>query len=147
MASRTSLQRLRILIGQERGFAVLLPEAERLIELNKRLAWALPTALAGACRVVAVAGGEARIYCDSGAAASRLRSLATSTAKALSSPKLPVERIKVRVQADWSRPVRPAKQGMGAAGLAAWDDLDRTLSPGGLKEAVDHLLLHHRKQS
>lgn len=146
MAKPYSLQRLRTLIGQERTLAVLLPEAERLRELNSRLARVLPAAVARSCQVVAVAAGEARIYCASGAAASRVRSLATTLARELAAPNHPVERIKVRVQADWSRPDRPEKPGMAPTALVAWDELDRELPSGGLKEAVEHLIRHHRSQ-
>jgi hypothetical protein len=145
MAIKQPLQRVRTLIGQDRGLAVLLPEAERLQELNRRLGLALPPAVARACRVVGVANGEARVACDNGAAASRLRSQATTAAKALTSAACPVDRLRVRVQADWSRPDRPPKRGMDRAALVAWDELDRDLPEGGLKAAVERLISHHRQ--
>jgi hypothetical protein len=145
MAIQQSFQRIRKLIGQDRGLAVLLPEAERLRDLNLRLARALPAAVTRACRVVAVVNGEARIFCDSGAAASRLRSQATTAARALSSDTCPVDRLKVRVEASWSRTERPEKRGLGRGALNAWDDLDRTLPESELKSAVESLLRHHRQ--
>lgn len=144
MAKQSSLQRLRLLIGQERSLAVLLPEAERLKALNDRLKHVLPPAVARSCQVVATANGEARILCASGAAAARIRSQSSTLARALSTPNHPVDRIRVRVEADWSRPDRPAKQGMGRAALSAWNELDHELPSGALKEAVEHLLRHHR---
>lgn len=144
MAKTSSLQRLRSLIGQERSLALLIPEAERLREFNQRLVRTLPTAIGQACQVVAVVNGEARIECDSGAAASRLRSLATSTARALSAPASPVDRVRVRVRADWSRTERPEKPGLGQGALQAWNELDRELPSGALKEAVENLIRHHR---
>ncbi|MDD4882683.1 MAG: DciA family protein [Gallionellaceae bacterium] len=145
MAIRTSFQRIRVLIGQERGLAVLLPEARRLRALNDRLVTVLPRAVAQACQVVAVANGEALVLCGNGSAASRLRSQANSVARALSSEAQTVDRIKVRVQADWARPDRPAKTGLGRGALTAWDELEHKLPDGDLKSAIDRLLDHHRR--
>jgi hypothetical protein len=92
-----------------------------------------------------VINGEARISCDSGAAASRLRSQGTTAARALSSDTCPVDRLKVRVEAAWSRTERPEKRGLGRSALIAWDDLDRTLPESELKSAVESLLRHHRQ--
>jgi hypothetical protein len=145
MAIQQSFQRIRKLIGQDRSLALLLPEAERLRDLNQRLACALPPAVARACRVVAVSNGEARVSCASGSAASRLRSQATTAARALSSEACPVDRLRVRVEADWSRPERPEKPGLGGGALSAWDELDRELPESELKSAVENLLRHHRQ--
>jgi hypothetical protein len=145
MAIPQSFQRIRKLIGEDHALAVLLPEAERLREFNLRLARALPAVVARSCRVMAVVNGEARVFCNSGAAASRLRSQAKTAAKALTSESCPVDRIKVRVEADWSRSERPAKRGLDRGALNAWDALDRELPDGGLKTAVEILLRHHRQ--
>lgn len=145
MAYQSPLQRVRSLIGQDRTLAVLLPEARRLNALNERLVKVLPRAVARACQVVAVANGEALILCGNGAAASRVRSQANGVARALTTDTQPVDRLKVRVQADWARPDRPEKAGLGRGALAAWDELEHELPEGDLKSAVDHLLRHHRK--
>ena len=144
MAISTPFNRISAFIAQDRGLAVALPEAERLRGLNRRLSRRLPPAVAKGCRVVAVANGEARVFCDNGAAASRLRSLATTAVKALATDACPVDRLRVRVRAEWSQPERPGKPGLGGTALQAWDELDRTLPDGGLKAAVEHLLDHHR---
>lgn len=146
MAFPSAFQRVRVLIGQDRQLAVLLPEARRLRELNERLARVLPRAVAAACQVVAVSGGEALVLCGNGAAASRLRSQANSVARALSTEAQPVDRIKARVQADWARPERPEKKGLGRGALTAWDELEHELPDGDLKSAVDRLLAHHRRR-
>jgi hypothetical protein len=141
MAFPSPFKRVRALIGQDRTLAVLLPEAARLRELNGRLAQALPPAVARACQVAALNGGEALIYCGNGAAASRVRGQAASLARALA-----VDSVKVRMRADWARPDRPAKAGLGQGALKAWDELEHELPEGDLKQAIDRLLDHHRRR-
>lgn len=139
MAFPSTPRRVRAFIGQDRALAVLLPEAERLRELNGRLARLLPKAVARVCQVVAARDGDALVYCGSGAAAARVRSQAAGLARALA-----VEAVRVRVQADWARPERPPKAGLGRRALAAWDELEQALPEGDLKQAVDRLIARHR---
>lgn len=141
MAFQSTLRRVRALIGQDRTLAALLPEAARLNELNGHLARLLPKAVARACQVVATSSGEALIYCGSGAAAARVRSQAASLARALA-----VDGVRVRVQAGWARPDRPAKAGLGRRALAAWDELEHELPEGDLKSAIDRLIAHHGRR-
>lgn len=145
MAKFSQFRHVRGLIQQDRDLAVLLPQAERLRELNRRFARAVSAALARACQVVALTDGEASIHCGNGAAAGRLRSLSGTVVRALSTSSLPVERLKVRVRADWSLPERPEKAGMGPGALAAWDELEHQLPDSDLKTAVEHLLRHQQR--
>lgn len=138
------LQRVRGVLAEDRALALLLPEARRLAELNRLFAGAAPPGLAHACRVAAVTGETALIYCGYGAAAARLRSQAESLARALSTEERKVSAIKVKVRADWAAPERSVKQAMGEAALAAWLALDRALPPGDLRDAVERLLRHQR---
>ncbi len=140
----SSLVRLRGLIKTERTLAVLLPEAERLSRLDRRLGELLPAAVARRCRVMALDGSTLMVHCDNGAAASRLRSQAKSLAVALSRSDQPVQTLKVKVRADWSVPDKPEKPGLGPAALAPMADLARTLPQGDLKAALEGLLRHHR---
>jgi len=136
------LQRLRALLAEDRALALLLPEARRLAELNRLFAKAAPAGLARACRVASLTGEVVLIYCGHGAAAARVRSQAKTLARALSVAGRVVREIQVKVRADWAVPDRPVKRGMDAKALVAWQALDRTLPPGGLKEAVAQLLRH-----
>jgi hypothetical protein len=144
MAILPSFQRVRALIGQDKTLAVLLPEARRLRALNLRLGRELPKAVAAACQVVAVTDGEALILCGNGTASARVRGMASTVARALSTDALPVDRLKVRVRADWARPDRPEKAGLGRGALKAWDTLEHELPEGALKSAIDRLLDRHR---
>ncbi|MCS6785880.1 MAG: DUF721 domain-containing protein [Thiobacillaceae bacterium] len=140
----TNLQRLRTLLAAERPLALLLPQARRLTELQRRLERCVPPGVARACRVVAVHGDTVSIHCRYGAAAARLRSQAQTLAEALGTPADPVRQVKVRVRADWDLRDRAQKAGMDAAALAAWDGLARRLPAGELRQAVERLLAHHR---
>jgi len=144
MAMNGTLARLDTLLRREPALAGLWREAERLSGLNRRLARALPPALARQCRVAALTGGVAELHCASGSVAARLRSQARGLAAALSTPRQGVDSIRVRVRADWGRVARPPKAGIGG-GLAAWRELDARLPEGGLKAAVERLLAHQRR--
>jgi len=77
LASRPfPLVRLRGLLQADRSLAVALPEAERLAVLNRRFAGVVPKAVARACRVAAIQGDTALVFCANGAAASRVRAQA-----------------------------------------------------------------------
>mgnify|MGYP005835450813 FL=1 len=143
-ASPSPLQRVRGVLAEDRSLALLLPEARRLAELNRLFARVAPSGLARACRVAALTGETALVYCGYGAAAARIRSQAETLARALSAEGRTVSGIKVKVRADWAVTDRPAKQGMGKAALAAWHALDDALPPGDLKDAVERLLRHQR---
>lgn len=138
------LVRVRGLLQADRTFAVALPEAERLAGLNRRFATVVPAAVARACRVAAILGDAALVYCANGAAASRVRAQAKGVARALATEDAPVVSLKVKVRADWSLPERPEKRDMPAAALGAFRDLDRHLPEGALKDAVERLLARRK---
>lgn len=141
----SKLVRVRGLLQQDRSLAVLLPEAERLRDLDRRLAQLLPAAVARLCRVASLVDGQLTVQCSNGAAATRLRNVSASVQRALATAGTPVERLRVQVRADWSRPERPEKPGMGRAALAAWDELDRELPDSPLRAAVERLVKHQRR--
>ena len=134
------LIRLRSLLRDTPLLAVALPEAERMHELNRRFAGVVPAAVARACRVAAISGETALVYCANGAAASRVRSQATGVGRALTQPEVPVLAVKVKVRADWAQVEKPEKAELGPAALAAFRELDQALPEGDLKAAVDALL-------
>lgn len=140
----SSLQRIRGILRGDPTLAVALPEAERLRELNRRFAGAVPPAVARACRVAAIQGETALIYCANGAAASRVRSQATGVGRVLTRPDAPVLAVKVKVRADWTLPEKREKTDLGPAALNAFRDLDNALPDGDLKAAVDALLARRR---
>lgn len=141
MAFRPSpLVRVSGLLQADRGLAVALPEAERLAALQRRFAGVVPKAVALACRVAAIQGDAALVFCANGAAASRVRAQARGVARALAQVDTPVATVKVKVRADWSLPERPEKHDLPAAALGAFRELEDTLPDGELKDAVERLL-------
>lgn len=140
------LVRVRGLLQADHSLSVALPEAERLVALNRRFAGVVPKAVALACRVAAIQGDTALVFCANGAAASRVRAQAKGVAQALAQAGVPVSTVKVKVRADWSLPERPEKHDMPAAALGAFQELETTLPDGELKEAVERLLAR-RSQS
>jgi hypothetical protein len=136
----SSLVRVSGLLRADRGLAVALPEAERLAALQRRFAGVVPKAVALACRVAAVQGDVALVFCANGAAASRVRAQAKGVARALDQADTPVAAVKVKVRADWSLPERPEKHDLPAAALGAFRELENTLPDGELKDAVERLL-------
>lgn len=146
LASRPfPLVRLRGLLQADRSLAVALPEAERLAVLNRRFAGVVPKAVARACRVAAIQGDTALVFCANGAAASRVRAQAGGVARALVAAGAAVATVKVKVRADWSFPAPPEKQDLPAAALASFRDLEDHLPEGGLRDAVERLLARRRK--
>lgn len=143
-AYKPSLVRVKGLIAEDRTLAVLLPEAARLQELNRRFAKSVSPAVARVCRIVALQGTIALVHCGNGAAASRLRSQATTVARAVSTSAVAVEGLKIKLRADWNLPARPEKSGMGREAVAAWSELEGRLPEGGLKAAVDRLVRRHQ---
>ncbi|MDP2787095.1 MAG: DciA family protein [Pseudomonadota bacterium] len=138
------LVRVRGLLQAERQFAVALPEAERLFGLNRRFAGVVPAAVARACRIAALQGDIAVIFCANGAAASRVRAQAKGVASALSCSDAPVGSIKVKILADWSVPAPAEKHDIPAAGINAFKALETSLPDGDLKMALERLLNRRR---
>jgi len=140
------LVRVRGLLQAERQFAVALPEAERLFGLNRCFADIVPAAVARACRIAALQGDIAIIFCANGAAASRVRAQAKGVASALSRPDAPVSSLKVKIRADWSVPAPAEKHDIPAAGLNAFKELETSLPEGGLKTALERLLSRRQRR-
>lgn len=138
------LVRLRGLLQADRQFAVALPEAEQLVGLNRQLAGVVPKAVARACRVAAVQGDTAVVFCANGAAASRVRAQTKGVILALCKIGAPVAHLKVRVRADWSLPEPPEKHDLSNTALQAFRELDEALPDGDLKVAVERLLARRR---
>jgi hypothetical protein len=139
-----SLVRVRGLLQSQPQLAVALPEAERLFGLNRRFAEVVPPAVARACRIAALQGDVAIIFCANGAAASRVRAQAKGVASVLSRSDAPVNSLKVKIRADWSVPTPVEKHDIPAAGMNAFRTLETSLPEGDLKTALERLISRRR---
>lgn len=141
-----SLVRVRGLLQAQQQFAVALPEAERMFELNRCFAGIVPVAVARACMVATLQGDVAVIFCANGAAASRVRAQAKGVANVLSRPDAPVGSIKVKIRADWNVPTLAEKKDIPTAGLNAFKQLETALPDGDLKTALERLINRRRRR-
>lgn len=137
--------RLRGLLKQNSSLAALLPEAERLRALDRALAGVVGPQVGRACRVAALQGGAAIVYCSSGAVAARLRAQSASVLRALAMPGQPLSELKIKVRADWAVPTRAEKSGMDRKAVAAWEELEAQVHDDALKAAVARLIRHQRR--
>lgn len=145
-ALHSPLVRVRGLLRENRQLAAALPEAESLRELNQRFAGVVPREVARACRVAALRGDTAMLFCANGAAASRVRAQAKGIARALTRDDAPVRSVSVKVRADWAPPPPPPRRELPASALRAFEALDHELPEGDLRTAVERLLARRRER-
>lgn len=125
----------------------LRARAQALIGLQEQLDRSLPAALAGHVRALQLEGGQLRLACDSGAVASRLRHLSDRLIADLSRRGVAVETLRVSVNPELLATHVPpvAKAGLPASALDSLAQLNDSVADGPLKQALDHLLQHHRQ--
>jgi hypothetical protein len=126
------------------GLAV---RARALLKVQAALDHALPAALAGHVRVMQLENSVLSLACDSGAVASRLRQQTDSLVASLGKRGIAASTVRVSVNpellARYSHPVD--KAGLPPAALDGLAHLNAEIEDGPLKEALDRLLRHHRK--
>lgn len=125
----------------------LAARARELLALQVRLDRVLPAALAGHVRVMQFAQGTLSLACESGAVAARLRHQHDALRDSLGKTGLAVERLRVTVNpALVPRYVHPVeKAGLSDTALADLAGLNASIEDGPLKQALDRLLRHHRR--
>jgi len=129
-------------LAAERAFAVVLPEARRLIKLEARLADTLGR-LAKQVQIAGVRGETLHLQCANGSVAARLRSQARAIVVAMQESGVTVTEIKVKVRADsvWQRP--RIKAAVSPCGLAALNAFKAELpTDDALALAITRLLSH-----
>jgi len=126
------------------GLAV---RARVLLGAQGALERALPAALAGHVRVMQLENGVLSLACDSGAVASRLRQQTDALLGQLAKRGVAATSVRVSVNpellARYTHPVE--KAGLPPAALDGLAHLNAGIEEGPLKEALDRLLRHHRK--
>ncbi|MGB9128948.1 MAG: DciA family protein, partial [Thiobacillus sp.] len=108
---------------------------------------ALPAALAGHVRVMQLENGMLSLACDSGAMASRLRQQTDALMAGLGKHGIAVTGVRVSVNPELhARYVHPVeKHGLPPTALDGLAHLNTEIEDGPLKDAIDRLLQHHRK--
>ncbi|HSQ73765.1 MAG TPA: DUF721 domain-containing protein [Rubrivivax sp.] len=126
------------------GLAV---RARALLGTQAALERALPAALAGHVRVMQLENAELSLACDSGAVASRLRQQTDALMASLGKHGIVVTGVRISVKPELlARYVHPVeKAGLPATALEGLAHLNAEIEDGPLKDALNHLLQHHRK--
>jgi len=126
------------------GLAV---RARSLLNTQAALERALPAALAGHVRVMQLENGLLSLACDSGAVASRLRQQTDALMASLGKREIVVTSVRISVNPELlARYVHPVeKRGLPATALDNLAHLNAEIEDGPLKDALSHLLQHHRK--
>jgi hypothetical protein len=126
------------------GLAV---RARALLNTQAALERALPAALAGRVRVMQLENSVLSLACDSGAVASRLRHQTDALLAKLAKHGVAATALRVSVNPDLlARYVHPVeKTGLPSSALDGLAHLNAEIEDGPLKDAIDRLLRHHRK--
>ena len=130
----------------ESGPANVLARGQALLALQGRLDKLLPVSFHGQVFVADLKDGILSLACAHGALATRLRSEAPRLAKALAEQGLLVQRVKFMVRPDLPLYRGPAKSKpeLSQAALNALTEVEKTLEPGGLQEAVQRMIRRHK---
>jgi len=126
------------------GLAV---RARALLNTQAALERALPAALAGHVRVMQLENAVLSLACDSGAVASRLRQQTDALLASLGKQGITASSVRISVNPELrARYVYPVeKAGLPATALEGLAHLNAEIEDGPLKDALSHLLQHHRK--
>jgi hypothetical protein len=125
----------------------LAARAKVLLGTQSVLDRALPAALAGHVRVMQLENGALSLACGSGAIAGRLRHQTDALMASLGKHGVAVTSVRVSVNPELlARYVHPVvKTGLPPAALDRLAHLNAEIEDGPLKDALDRLLQHHRK--
>jgi hypothetical protein len=134
------------LLLQPDGIASIMPHAQLLIELRRRLAAILPDSLKQACSVANYKQGKVIIFATNGAVAAKLKLMHSSLAKQLSERGVQVTGIEVQVQ-----PPEPEQQlivkstKIGGNAMESLAKLQDQLPDSQLKNVVAGFLQRERQ--
>lgn len=126
------------------GLAV---RARALLNTQAALERALPAALAGHVRAMQLENAVLSLACGSGAVASRLRQQTDTLLAGLAKHGITATSVRISVNPELlARYVHPVeKAGLPATALDGLAHLNAEIEDGPLKDALSHLLQHHRK--
>lgn len=121
--------------------------AQALMQAEQIVRKTLPPVLAHSCRVANINRQCLTLAVPAAAHANRLRQLTPTLLRALTARGWNLNQIEIRVQAGLMSPThkRPPRevQPLGREALQSFQDLQRTVTPGPLADAIARLLVHH----
>ncbi|HYP67147.1 MAG TPA: DciA family protein [Thiobacillaceae bacterium] len=124
----------------------VLARGQALLALQAGLDKLLPKSFRGQVFVADLKDGLLSLACAHGALATRLRNEAPRLAESLSQQGLAVQQLKILVRPDlplYRGPVKP-KPELSQAALNALIEVEKTLEPGGLQNAVQRMIRRHK---
>jgi hypothetical protein len=132
-------------LDQPEGLAPLMPHAQRLIELRRILAVALPEPLACRCSIANIRQGKIILFAANGAVAAKLRLLSPTLLEHFSKRAIEVTGLEVRVQPPESQPyVSDKSTQISEAGATRLAELCQQLPDSELKSVIARLADRYR---
>ena len=135
-------------LGHDSQAASVLATAQLHLKLRAAIGEAIPPAMRGAFEVIRLEAHALTLMVSSAAFAAKFRQIAPRVTTHLQSTGWNVNEIKLRVQGGLGLPdtKRPEKEirALDQQDLKAFEELNRSLRPGPLADAVARLLAHHQ---
>ena len=134
-------------LSAEPGSASVLDAARRLLEAQEALQQLVPGPMGKACRVALIENARLILSVPSAAHAAKLRQLAPSITRKMNEKGWNLAEITVKIQAARLQ-ITPERQPksvnpLGTAGVQAFSDIQPTIHPGPLADAIARLLRRH----
>lgn len=127
--------------------ASVLDAARRLLEAQEALQGCVPGPMGQACRVALIENARLVLSVPSAAHAARLRQLAPTITRKMNAQGWNLSEITVKIQAArlLREPQRQAKSAnpLGSAGVQAFSDIQTSIHPGPLADAIARLIKRH----
>jgi hypothetical protein len=132
-------------LNQPDAIASLMPQAQRLIELRKILAAALPESLARHCSIANYKQGKVVLFAANSAVAAKLKLLSPGLSEELTRRAAEVTGLEVRVQPlNYVGQVIEKSSKMSSEAAAALGRLAQQLSDSELKTTLDRMARRRR---
>ena len=148
MRSQPAASALNWLALDETG-ASIMATAQTLMEAEQIVRKALPPVLAHSCRVANIDRQCVTLAVPGAAHATRMRQLKPTLLRALNQHGWNLSQIEIRVQAGLLAPVvkHPPREvlPLGRKALDCFEELQDSVQPGPLADAIGRLLAHHRR--
>lgn len=148
MRSQPAASALNWLALDDTG-ASIMATAQALMEAERVVRKALPPVLAHSCRVANIDRQCVTLAVPGAAHATRMRQLTPTLLRALNQHGWNLNQIEIRVQAGLlapaAKPPPREVQPLGRKALDCFEELQNTVRPGPLADAISRLLANHRR--